>query len=232
MRYLGFATLIWALTTTAATAQFEPLAFAVCKKITADTARLKCFDEIGGGQPTTEKQSPAIGAKWVIEEDKSPIDDSLQVTATIAGTPSGAGLLLRCKEHRTEAAFVPAGFFIGGLGDRIPVVMRLNEEKPVSVSWLKSSNGQAMFAPNAIEFIKLLPDNGKLFLRATGFQGQQFDGLFQLSDVTAARTKIEETCHWSTPKADRVTPATSSDGYSKPNRDSLKQLIDGKPSKR
>jgi type VI secretion system protein VasI len=204
MRYLGVAAIALALTSTAASAQFEPLAFAICKKIAADTARLKCFDEIGASQPNTEKETPTAAAKWEIEEDKSPIDDSLQITATIKGTPTGAGLLLRCKEHKTEAAFVPAGFFIGGMGDRVPVLARLNEEKPINASWLKSSNGQATFAPNAIEFIKLLPDNGKLFLRATGFQGRQFDGLFQLADVTAVRAKIEETCHWSTPKADKA----------------------------
>ena len=56
----------------------------------------------------------------------------------------------------------------------------------------------------APEFMRLLTDNGKLFLRASGYQGKQADGLFNLADVSVARDKVAETCHWSTPKSAKV----------------------------
>jgi len=52
--------------------------------------------------------------------------------------------------------------------------------------------------------MRLLTDNGKLFLLASGYQGKQADGLFNLADVSVARDKVAETCHWSTPKSAKV----------------------------
>ncbi|MGX9424035.1 MULTISPECIES: type VI secretion system-associated protein TagO [Bradyrhizobium] len=196
-------------------AQFEPLAFAMCKKIGADTARLKCFDEIGaeldkkGSQPNTEP------AKWAVEEDRSPIDDSPQVSAAIRGEPAGALLVLRCKERKTEAAFLPSDTFITDSGDGVPVLMRLNDEQPLSTMWHKSTSGQAVFVPAPVAFIRLLTDGGKLFIRATGFRGRQSDGLFQLADVSSVRTKIEEACNWSTPKNDRSASKPTANAKSK-----------------
>lgn len=187
-----------------ARAQFEPLAFAMCKKITADTARLKCFDEIGSSRTSeADKNDPALKAEWRYVVDKSPLDDSPQVMATLK-SKEGAVLVLRCKEKYTEAVFIPEGFFIGGTGNTIPVIVRIDETPPTTVQWSKSTNDRAAFAPNAIKFIRLLPDNGKLFLRATGFQGRQADGSFDLRDVSVARSKIEDACHWPTPKSDKL----------------------------
>jgi len=60
---------------------------------------------------------------------------------------------------------------------------------------------RALFISPAPEFMRLLTDNGKLFLRASGYQGKQADGLFNLADVSVARDKVAETCHWSTPRS-------------------------------
>lgn len=79
--------------------------------------------------------------------------------------------------------------------------MRINSDAPDTLSWLAGTNNKALFIDPAADFMRLLPDNGKLFLRATGFQGKQADGTFNLADVSAARDRIAETCHWSTPKS-------------------------------
>lgn len=186
---------------------FDALAFSMCKKIAADTARLKCFDEIGAQQDQGKTETTATEpAKWEYETDKSPIDDSPQVSASLKGAGNTL-LVLRCKERLTEAAFVPGQYFVNGSGNNVPAIVRLNEDSPVRTTWSASTNGSAAFAPRAIDFIRSLPDGGKLFIRITGFQGRTADGLFQLADVSTARAKIEEACHWSTPKADRVETA-------------------------
>jgi hypothetical protein len=189
-------------------AQFEPLAFAMCKKITADTARLKCYDEINANLDK-QQQANAEPPRWTIEEDRSPVDDSLQISAAMKGEPQGSMLVMRCKERKVEAAFVPAGFFMLDSGDRAPVLMRLNDEKPINLWWHKSSNGQAVFVASPLPFMRLLTDGGKLFIRVTGFQGRQADGLFPLADVSNVRNKIEEACNSPTSKSDRPSKPTT-----------------------
>jgi hypothetical protein len=193
-----------------AAAQFEPLQFSICKKLPDDAARLKCFDSIGPKAKSADEEAinptPVIG-KWVYSESKSPIDDSDQVFAILAGEPQGAMLGFRCREHKTDVLIVPApGFFAS---ERASALVRIGDAAPTTVLMPVSTDGRSLFPSPAQEFIKLLPDNTKLFIRATGFQGRQADLSFELADVSAAREKIANTCHWATPKADRPASASA-----------------------
>lgn len=186
-----------------AEAQFEPLAFAVCKKIPSDADRLKCFDTMGKkaeNQDSSTEPNPVKG-KWTFRESKSPIDDSDQLVAMLQGEAGEALLILRCWENKSEAVFIPPDLVISGTGNRYDLLIRINGESPASVAGIGSTNGRAIFVPNARDFMKLLPDQGKLFIRATGFQGRSSDGAFLLNDVTAARNRIAETCRWTTSKS-------------------------------
>ncbi len=187
----------------AAEAQFEPLAFAVCKKIPSDADRLKCFDAIGekGEDQDSSSEPTPVKGKWTFRESKSPIDDSDQLVAMLQGENGEALLILRCWENKSEAVFIPPDLVISGTGNRYDLLIRINGEPPASVAGIGSTNGRAIFIPNARDFMKLLPDQGKLFIRATGFQGRSSDGAFLLNDVTAARNRIAETCRWTTSKS-------------------------------
>jgi hypothetical protein len=168
-----------------------------CKTLTDDAQRLKCFDGL-----FTEKQQPRAQSQpamtWQIEESKSPIDDSPQVTGMLQAdgstNSSPTMLMLRCKEKKTEAVFGKAGTYLGT--DALKVLVRINEGKPIETQWHPSSNGQGVFAPAAVQFIRALPDDGKLFIRATGFNGTNVDGAFTLGKVSEIRDKIAADCHW------------------------------------
>jgi hypothetical protein len=193
---------------TSAAAQFEPIAFAVCKKIPADTARLKCFDEIGAKTAAEASEEPQlIKGKWVYTESKSPVDDSPQIVAALLGDGQEKILIFRCQEGRTDAVFLPGAFFFSS-NNRIDVLMRLNSDAPTSVSMTPGTNNRSLFVPAPSEFMRLLPDNGKLFLRATLASGERADATFELADVSAARDRIAETCHWTTPKTAKDKPTT------------------------
>jgi hypothetical protein len=183
-------------------AQFEPLQFAICKKVIAESDRLKCYDAIGTKPRATSDEPAPVKGKWVYTESKSPTDDSDQVLAMLAGEPEDALLVFRCMEQRTEAVFVPPpGFFATG---RVNVLVRIDSATPDTITASVGTNNRALFISPAPEFMRLLTDNGKLFLRASGYQGKQADGLFNLADVSVARDKVAETCHWSTPKSAKV----------------------------
>jgi len=157
-------------------------------------------------QPLAEK--PPEEAAWSIEESKSPIDDSPQVTGILfvegSGPPAMTGLTLRCKEKKTEVIFAKQFAFFGTTAP-LKVLMRINDGKPIESQWQPSSNGQGAFAPAAVQFIRALPDDGRLFIRATGSGGTTVDGAFTLGKVSELRNKIATACRW--PEA--VTPASA-----------------------
>jgi len=112
---------------------------------------------------------------WKITEDKSPVDDSPQITAMLNDEADDGALMLRCRERKTEAVFTKLKY----LGhQRIKVFIRLNEGKATETAWNPAGNGQGVFAPNAVQFIRSLPDSGRLFIRAVAFDGSTSDGTF------------------------------------------------------
>jgi hypothetical protein len=174
-------------------AQADILMMRLCKKITDDGARLKCFDAIGTEvAKTTEEKGPRPAPQWDVRESKSPVDDSPQI---IAGIPSDDGksrLILRCQEKQTEAAFFHDDLFVFKSG---PVLLRVNDLPAATGTWTGADNNKAVFAPNGVTFVRMLPDNGTLFIRATG-HSKSVDGSFQLGDVSAVRDRIATACKW------------------------------------
>ena len=139
--------------------------------------------------------STAVWAQpaWSIVEDKSPTDKSPQISAgLVAGE---AALILRCREQKTEAAFSTKDTY---LGDKpVPVRFRINSQDPIKEAWRPSMNGLAAFAPKPEEFIRALPDTGRVFIRALTATGENKDTNFILSGVSEIREKIGRACNWS-----------------------------------
>ena len=168
-----------------------------CKTLTDDAQRLKCFDGL-----FAEKQQPP--ATWSIEESKSPVDDSPQVAGMLYADSSTdpsylmlpTVLVLRCKEKKTEAYLGKPFTLFGANNVTLKVLVRINDGKPIETRWRPSSNGLGVFALAAVEFIRALPDNGKIFIRVTTFDGSTVDGAFTLGKVSEIRDKIAADCHW------------------------------------
>jgi hypothetical protein len=148
-------------------------------------------------------KTPSAEMDWSIEESKSPPDDSLQVVAAMVS--GDTALILRCKEQNTEAAFSTKFNYLGSKS--VKVLVRINDEEPTPSEWRSSTTGRAAFAPNAEEFIRALPDNGKLFLRAVRFDGKIKDANFKLGAVSAIKDKIASACNW--PDASKDEPVGS-----------------------
>ena len=197
---IGFALAIASATIVPASAQsvLETIAgLKFCRTLKDDAQRLKCFDGLitdkASDQPTTEAE-----ITWAITESKSPVDDSPQVAGRLQAngdTASSAFLILRCKERSTDAYFGRPYTYLGS-GNSIKVLVRINNANPIETMWSPSTDGSAVFAPSAIPFIRSLPDKGKLFIRAFGYQGKTADGEFNLGDVSEVREKISRACGW------------------------------------
>ena len=75
-----------------------------------------------------------------------------------------AGIALQCREALTSVCVATGASF--GSGPKLyRVVYRINDNKAIEQFWPPSTSGQAVCSPNAISFIKALPNDARLFVR-------------------------------------------------------------------
>jgi type VI secretion system VasI family protein len=185
-----------ALTPGAALAQPELLMFGLCRKIPDNAARLKCFDAIvPAPQQAAPQQAdqPKAVQEWSIEDSKSSVDGSPEVFATLTSEDGRSELIIRCKDRKTQLAVLPSGLFAL---ERGTVLLQINDGPAVTATWSASSNSKGLFASNAVALIKTLPDGGKLFVRATGYNRQADDATFQLGAMTVVKNRVSAACKW------------------------------------
>jgi hypothetical protein len=165
-----------------------------CKAIPNDQQRLKCFDSLFADKPNQTKplEKSANDDNWAIEESKSSMDGSQQIVA--ANLVGDTVLILRCKDQTTEAAFSTRHNYLGSRS--VDVTLRLNDDKPFKQVWKASIDGRAAFASDAVEFIRMLPDNAKLFIGTSRADGKTKEANFNLGNVSDIRNKIAHACDW------------------------------------
>jgi hypothetical protein len=138
--------------------------------------------------------SAAVAAPgWSMLESKSPEDGSTQIGGALL--VGDAALILRCREQKTEAAYSTKNTDLGD--DAVTVRIRVNSNEPIKQTWRSSANSFAAFAPKPEDFIRALPDAGRVFIRAIKPDGGNKDTNFVLSGVAEIREKISRACHWS-----------------------------------
>jgi len=170
--------------------------FGLCRKIPEDAARLKCFDAIVPA-PAKDDQ-PKTPQEWSIEDAKSQVDGSQEVFATLTSDDGQSELIIRCQRRKPELAITPSGLLAL---ERGAVMLQINDGPAVTGAWKASSNGKGLFAPNATALIRTLPDGGKLFVRATGYDNRQAEATFQLGAVTVVKNRVSAACKLSTESA-------------------------------
>jgi hypothetical protein len=142
-------------------------------------------------QKATPNRPDQEGA-WTIDESKSPTDGSPQITATLKAIDSDAKLTLRCKEKTTEAIFFRPMTSLGSV-DSIKVLARIGS---IETMLHLSTSGQSASATSAEQFIQQLPNNGTIFITATGgLTGKIAGSEFKLGNVSEIREKIAKACH-------------------------------------
>jgi len=171
-----------------------------CKAITDDKERLKCFDGLFSEIPKPQYPPEGAQANWSVDETRSPTDGSPQVVA--ANLVNDTVLILRCKDQTTEAAFSTKYNYLGSRS--VDVQLRINAEKPFNEVWKASIDGRAAFASDAVEFIRMLPDNAKLFITTSRPDGKTKEANFNLGNVSDIRNKIAHACDWDDTPNDSV----------------------------
>ena len=191
-----------------------------CSAIEDSLRRLTCFDRLflrdvtsgdahtANDEPKADEAKTAGAAKagassaWQIEEEKSPLDDSVKFSAGLMPknvSTSGIGnaemfLILRCSENTTSVVFATSMFMTG---ETPTVTVRVGEEPAKTERWNRATNYKAVglwSGAAAIPFMKALKDNVRLAVRIQ--DNDRVDAEFDLADVSKPITKIREHCKW------------------------------------
>jgi hypothetical protein len=167
-------------------------------------ARQDCLDKLSRELSGANVPSPAqpSGVNWVISETTSPVDYSPQITAAIASESAvkdaPSSFAMRCRGARTELLVSTAGSWRPSNNGEFKVSYRINDQPAVEERWAAIAGGRsAVFqGSDVIQFLRSLPERGRLSIRVYDWQGPPHDATFQFSGLDDVRRKIAEACKW------------------------------------
>jgi hypothetical protein len=169
-----------------------------CHQIKDNAERLKCYDGLDTSPSKAtgtqgESKERADGG-WEVRDEKSPLDDSPLVSASLRSSDEKAYLLMRCKDRKTEVALNKWGFV--KCGTDVRVIYRVDQDQAIETPWNSHSSCVLAIAPSPIPFIRALTDQGKVHFRFFDHHGAPHDALFNLGKISEVRSRLAESCNW------------------------------------
>ncbi len=143
-------------------------------------------------RPTASAVSSAEKARWQLQTDISPIDDSKTYflskdaeeaigTGFMRSTPT---LFIRYKERKLDV-YITFGTYLGS--DTVPVTLRLGQSPAKQENWGLSTDGRAIFCPSDDRaFVQELLKNDRLVIRLTPFGESPVTSTFDLTGLSEA----------------------------------------------
>jgi hypothetical protein len=168
-------------------------------------ARLDCLDklsrELSSVSTPAPAAAPAGGDNWIVSETTSPLDYSPQTTAAIAAEAvvkdAPSSLAIRCRGQRTEFLVSTTGTWRPSTAGEFRVAYRIDEQPLIEERWVAFAGGRsALFKGDVIQFVRLLPEQGRLSVRVYDWQGPPHEATFQLAGLADVRRKIAAACQW------------------------------------
>jgi type VI secretion system protein VasI len=107
-------------------------------------------------------------------------------------------LIVRCKENRTEL-YVRTGMNAAveyGEYESATVTLRFDKDEAVQVKCGESTDGEALFFPNAISMLKLMMSRDKMLFQFTPFNASPQMTTFPLTGLAAAVAPLRRACGW------------------------------------
>lgn len=143
--------------------------------------------------------------QWQVSEGSSPMDGSPTVVLSLPSQGNIQGwlesehpdLIIRCQENKAEIYVVTGTSASVEYGsDAHTVRLRFDEEKPITQHWSASTDGKALFAPNAINLAKQLNNHSKFTFQFTPFQANPAIAVFELDGIDKHIGEVKKACGW------------------------------------
>lgn len=178
-----------------------------CHKISADLARLKCYDT------ETNYKSSAIeilDSKWLVRSDKSEMTDDTNVFASVEsedtiycsfGGQERPRLMLRCSENTTSVLLATSGCHLtsSDYNDYGDVTYRLDDNPPRTQRFEESTSNRTLglwTGGRSIPFIKGMFGHNSLLVRFTPYNQSPVEARFPIVGTEQAVAQLREACSW------------------------------------
>ncbi len=148
--------------------------------------------------------APSASGKWVVTQDKSSFDDSTTVVLALDADADISGplgdvrptLVVRCKEHQKEI-YVVTEMQPDVESDNLDgatVRLRFDSDAAQSVNTSKSTDGEALFLPNAQQYINALLKHEHMVFGFTPFNESPKEMTFDLRGLSEVIQPLNEAC--------------------------------------
>lgn len=143
--------------------------------------------------------SERIGV-WTVTAEPSSSGQGGIVTALSPSPGASLGdpsyLVARCLGGRSEFMVGGAGGW-GMSGRKLEVMVEIDGGAAETAAWDVSTNGKAVFLDDKVEdFLKKLPDNGKLRILIKDGSGVDRENIFATTGFGTVREQIAKACLW------------------------------------
>jgi hypothetical protein len=163
--------------------------------ITITALSLCVLNACDSGQPTPEEPT----GRWqkIIEIHPTDRTKAVQMMITadnhLPSQNGQAALVLSCQIGETDA-YVIWRQYLGAYD--LKVTWRAGSESEVVERWTLSSDSEAIFAPNPIEFIKQLMIYDELLIKTTPFGSEPLTLVFNTEGLDQEVGELRKACKW------------------------------------
>lgn len=160
-----------------------------------------------GQEPKSASNASNLKSRWSVNSETSKLNGSTIVTMSndaidrIRGTigfDSRAAIIIRCREKKTELFFslgTPVETTKGSLYEAL-FSFRIDTEKPLTLRGNLSTDRQAIFVEDGIEFAKMLFNHNEFVLQFTPAMYGPQETVFQIHNLQNDITPLRKECGW------------------------------------
>ena len=180
-----FALFLVLISSSLVVAEVSESEFAACAALDGDLERLECFDTLAKKNNLDSSQSlpsPTDGVgKWHVSIDVNPIDDSKTVTMLLLADSGQnrfgekVALFARCSSRSTDF-WINWNDYLGN--DNPWVLSRIGSHEAETKPWNQSTNNQATFHRNPVEFLKAMLLANKFVAQVTPYNENPTTAIF------------------------------------------------------
>jgi type VI secretion system protein VasI len=169
-------------------------------------AQPQAYSRGGHGSEATTVATPKPTGKWAPAFGISKVDDSKTVSLSVTAESSIQGwlkrytpdLFIRCQQRKTEV-FIVTGMAPNveyGMHDQATVTLRFDKAPAVKYVANKSTDGEALFLPNAISLIRTMLKSKRMLFHFTPFNSNPQETEFDLTGLDKTIAPLQEACGW------------------------------------
>lgn len=149
-----------------------------------------------------EDEGSASKSNWHFDEVKSKMGDRASVSCVLpssdtisVGKEDRHGLLvIRCMDNETDVILSWPNYL--GRGNDHTVESKVDDKPIVKQKWIESTNGEAVFMPSPIKWLRTLKDARHLIVRLKPYQRGYEELEFDLNGIDDVIGRISEACKW------------------------------------